>query len=376
MLDLLDRAFALLVAALMALSSLFLGTGGGQVERTDGDDYIGLKAAYEDYFKIGLAASSRTLTENKEMVLKNFNSVTCENAMKVNVIHPAENDWRFTEADRIADFCRENGLVMRGHTLVWGLAYDDCQWMMLDGEGYASPELFYRRMKDHIFTIIHRYDDVVYCWDVVNEALNYDRSQKYKDYLVYEIYGEDYVKNAFRFAAEALDAIGSDAKLFYNETKIERNNTKSDYTYEFIKELQAEGIRVDGLGIQGHYDFMHPNESIRRIDKNIKRFAALGLDIEFTEVDMTVYSDIDLHKLETLPTWREVYQRERYRQIFKVYRDNADVITNVTFWGVNDLESYRRWEKGGRNDWALLFDEQSQPKSNYYAVTDFYFESL
>ncbi|HOO26283.1 MAG TPA: endo-1,4-beta-xylanase, partial [Clostridiales bacterium] len=143
---------------------------------------------------------------------------------------------------------------------------------------------------------------------------------------------------------------------------------------ELIKEMKAEGIRVDGLGIQGHYDFMHPNESIRRIDKNIKRFAALGLDIEFTEVDMTVYSDIDLHKLETLPLWRETYQKERYRQIFKVYRDNADVITNVTFWGVNDKESYRRWEKGGRNDWALLFDENSQPKSAYYAVTDFYFE--
>ncbi|NLP48657.1 MAG: endo-1,4-beta-xylanase [Clostridiales bacterium] len=375
MLDLLDRAFALLVAALMALSSLFLGTGGGQVERTDGDDYIGLKAAYEDYFKIGVAVSSRTMNENKEMILKNFNSITCENAMKVDNIHPAENDWRFGEADKIADFCRENGLVMRGHTLVWGQAYDSCPWMMYDGDDYASPELFYERMKDHIFTIIHRYDDVVYCWDVVNEALNYDKSQKYKDYLVYRLYGEEYVKQSFRFAAQALDEIGSDAKLFYNETKLARNGTKSDYTYEFLKELQAEGIRVDGLGIQGHYDFMHPNESIRRIEKEIKRFAPLGLDIEFTEVDMTVYNDIDLHKFETIPAWREVYQRERYRQIFKVYRDYAHVITNVTFWGVNDVESYRRWDKGGRNDWALLFDENSQPKSSYYAVTDFYFEA-
>ncbi|HOO25179.1 MAG TPA: endo-1,4-beta-xylanase, partial [Clostridiales bacterium] len=226
MLTLFDRALALIVAAVMTLSSLALGNT-LKVERTDGDDYIGLKTAYEGYFKIGVAVSSRTLNENKEMVLKNFNSVTCENAMKVNVIHPAENDWRFTEADRIANFCRENGLVMRGHTLVWGLAYDDCQWMMLDGDGYASPELFYQRMKDHIFTIINRYDDVVYCWDVVNEALNYDKSQMYKDYMLYEIYGEEYVKNAFRFAAEALDAIGSDAKLFYNETKIERNGTKA-----------------------------------------------------------------------------------------------------------------------------------------------------
>ena len=132
-------------------------------------------------------------------------------------------------------------------------------------------------------------------------------------------------------------------------------------------------FRSDGIGIQGHYDFYHPNESAHRIDKNIKRFAALGLDVEITEMDITVYDDIlPGVKYETLPQWRETYQRERYKKIFKVYRDNADVITNVTFWGLNDAVSYRSVGEN-RADWPLLFDINSEPKSNYYAVTDFYF---
>lgn len=373
MINRLDKLLSLVIAAVMTLSSFSFNSLHTKVVRTDTEDYIGLKTAYEDYFKIGVAGSSSTLLDNKEMVIKNFNSVTCENAMKVYAIHPAENNWQFAEADAIANFCRENGLVMRGHTLVWGYAYDVCPWMMYDGDDYASPELFYARLKDHVTTIINRYDDVVYAWDVVNEALNYDRSDKFKDYLVYQIYGEDYIKNTFRFAEEALDAIGSDAKLFLNETKMERSNVKANYTYDYIKELKAQGIRVDGVGIQGHYDFYHPNESARRIDKNIKRFAALGLDVEITEMDITVYDDIlPGVKYEALSQWRETFQRERYKQIFKVYRDNADVITNVTFWGVNDAVSYRGISED-RQDWPLLFDINSEPKSNYYAVTDFYF---
>lgn len=373
MINRLDKLLSLLIAAVMTLSSFSFDSLHTEVVRTDTEDYIGLKTAYEDYFKIGVAGGSRTLLENKEMVLKNFNSITCENAMKVYAIHPAENNWQFAEADAIANLCRENGLVMRGHTLVWGQAYDSCPWMIYDGEDYASPELFYARLRDHVTTIINRYDDVVYAWDVVNEALNYDRSGKYKDYLVYRVYGEDYIKNTFRFAEEALDAIGSDAKLFLNEAKMERNNVKVDYTYDFIKELQAEGIRIDGVGIQGHYDFYHPNESARRVDKTIKRFASLGLDVEITEMDITMYDDIlPGVKYETLSQWRETFQSERYKKLFKVYRDNADVITNVTFWGVNDAVSYRSVGED-RADWPLLFDVDSNPKSNYYAVTDFYF---
>jgi GH35 family endo-1,4-beta-xylanase len=373
MINRLDKLLSVLIAAMMALSSFSFDSLHTEVVRTDTEDYIGLKTAYEDYFKIGVAGGSGTLLANKEMVLKNFNSITCENAMKVYAIHPAEDNWQFAEADAIADLCRENDLVMRGHTLVWGIAYNFKPWMLYDGDEYASSELFYARLKDHITTIINRYDDVVYCWDVVNEALHYNRTAQYQDYLVFQLYGEDYAKNAFRFAAEALDAIGSDAKLFLNETKMERSTAKADNTYNFIKELQAEGIRVDGIGIQGHYDFYHPNESARRIDKNIKRFAALGLDIEITEMDITVYDDIlpDV-KYDTLPEWRETYQRERYEKIFKVFRDNADVITNVTFWGLNDAVSYRS-SGNDRADWPLLFDINSEPKSNFYAVTDFYF---
>lgn len=369
----LDKMLSVVVALLMAVSTLSLDPLFSRVERTDTGDYIGLKTAYEDYFLIGAAVSAQSLFANEEMVLKNFNSITCENAMKIYALEPSEGNWQFAEADAIADFCRANGLVMRGHTLVWGYAYEVCPWMLYDGKNYASPELFYARLKEYITTVIERYDDVVYCWDVVNEALSYDNTGTYKDYLVYQLYGADYVKKAFEFAREALDRIGSDAKLFYNETKTERNQIKMDYTYRLIKSLLDQGIRVDGVGLQGHFDFYHPNESARRLDQEIKRFAGLGIDVEITEMDITVYDDIFPGvKYETLPKWRETLQRERYRSYFKVLRDNADVITNVTFWGVNDAVSWRALGKD-RPDWPLLFDKDSKPKSNYYAVTDFYF---
>ena len=371
MINRLDKLLSVLIAAIMTLSSFSFDSLHTEVIRTDVEDYIGLKTAYEDYFKIGVASSSGTLLDNKEMVLKNFNSITCENAMKVYAIQPSEGNWQFGEADAIANFCRVNGLAMRGHTLVWGYAYDVCPWMLYDGENYASPELFYARLKAYITTIIERYDDVVYCWDVVNEALSYDNSGTYKDWLVYRIYGEEYVKKTFEFAAEALDNIGSNAKMFYNETMTERNPVKMDCTYDLIKRLLEQGIRVDGVGLQGHFDFYNSKESARRLDKEIKRFAGLGIDVEITEMDITVYGD-GKAKYETLPAWRETLQRERYRSFFKVFRDNADVITNVTFWGVNDAVSWLAVGKK-RNDWPLLFDKESNPKSSYYAVTDFYF---
>lgn len=369
----LDRFLCILVTLIMAVSSFSFDTVFTRVERTDTEDYIGLKDAYADYFLVGTAVSAQSLFDNEAMILKNFNSITCENAMKIYAIQPREGVWQFAEADAIADFCRANGIKMRGHTLVWAEAYEHCPWMLYDGDTFASEELFYARLKEHISTIIERYDDVVYCWDVVNEPMGYDRKSEYKDYPIYRAFGPDYVKKTFEFAAETLDRLGSDAKLFLNETKVVNNNVKADYTYNLIKRFLAHGIRVDGVGLQGHFDFYSPNESARRLDKTIKRFASLGIDVEITEMDITVYDDIlPGVKYDALPAWREAFQRERYRAYFKVLRDNADVITNVTFWGVHDGVSYRGISKD-RQDWPLLFDKDANPKSNYYAVTDFYF---
>ena len=112
MINRLDKLLSLLIAAVMTLSSFSFDSLHTEVVRTDTEDYIGLKIAYEDYFKIGVAGGSRTLLENKEMVLKNFNSITCENAMKVYAIHPAENNWQFAEADAVANLCRDRKSVV------------------------------------------------------------------------------------------------------------------------------------------------------------------------------------------------------------------------------------------------------------------------
>ena len=106
----------------------------------------------------------------KALVIKQFNSVTAENDWKPGEIHPKEGVWNFEKADKIADFCRQNGIKMRGHCLCWHSQFAD--WMFTDKNGKpVKKEVFYQRLRDHIHTIVKRYKDVVYAWDVVNEAM-------------------------------------------------------------------------------------------------------------------------------------------------------------------------------------------------------------
>ncbi|MCR5571675.1 MAG: endo-1,4-beta-xylanase, partial [Bacteroidales bacterium] len=130
----------------------------------------GLKDAYKDCFKIGVAVNNRNVQDPDQIkvVLREFNSITAENAMKPQPTEPRKGEFNWEDADRIADFCRQNGIRMRGHTLMWHNQIGT--WMYQDENGnLLSKEEFYANMKHHIEAIVNRYKDVVYCWDVVNE---------------------------------------------------------------------------------------------------------------------------------------------------------------------------------------------------------------
>ena len=132
----------------------------------------GLKDAYKDYFKIGVAVNNRNVQDPDQIqvVLREFNSITAENAMKPEPTEPRKGEFNWDDADRIADFCRRNGIKMRGHTLMWHSQIGT--WMYQDEKGkLLSKEEFYANMKHHIQAVVNRYKDVVYCWDVVNEAV-------------------------------------------------------------------------------------------------------------------------------------------------------------------------------------------------------------
>ena len=178
----------------------------------------GLKDAYKNYFTIGVAVNQNNITDPAqiEIIKKQFNSVTAENDWKPGEIHPKEGVWNFEKADKIANFCRENGIKMRGHCLCWHSQFAD--WMFTDKKGKpVKKEVFYERLRDHIHTVVNRYKDVVYAWDVVNEAMADDNQfgprfpfgrgakepSPYRQSRHFQLCGDEFIAKAFQFAREA-----------------------------------------------------------------------------------------------------------------------------------------------------------------------------
>lgn len=325
-----------------------------------------LSAAYEEYFPVGAAVNWSTFESHSELILEQFNSITCENEMKPSMVIPRLNSPNFYAADEIADFARENGLLMRGHTFVWHQQTPG--WIFASMGGAASREILLERLSELITMMSERYGDVVYAWDVVNEAVSDDGPEILRDSPWKKIIGDDYIARAFRIARAA----APEARLFYNDYSV-MDPGKQDRIYTLLEGLLADGVPVDGIGMQGHWNLDYPRPKV--LDEAIKRFASLGLEVQITELDVSVYSGGDNSRLYgkgPLPERILEKQAEQYRNIFKVLRANSDVITGVTFWGVaDDVTWLDDFPVRGRKNWPLLFDEDHQNKPAYYSVVDF-----
>lgn len=331
------------------------------------ENYTGLKECYADFFNIGAAVGGWHCrnSEYAEFLLKNFSSLTAENAFKQPATNPAEGVWNFTEADTIADFCRENGLKLRGHCLVWGGLGS---WMSRDSDGsLVSKEVYYKRLREYITVMMTRYGDIVNVWDVVNEPFGYDRKDgEFKDNDLYRICGEEYITKAFEIAHE----VDPTAVLCLNECKVVNNNVKQKYLLKYVEKWISEGVPIHAVGIQGHWNTFEINESPRRLQKVIDKLYALGVDIQITEVDMEVTADKgDI--FEAVPKNTELLQTKKYSQMFEVLRKNADKISSVTFWGVNDNRPQKTADGETYFNWQLLFDKNNMPKNAFYAICDF-----
>lgn len=328
----------------------------------------GLKDYYKDYFPIGVAVNARNIKGvERNLILREFNSVTPENAMKMGPIHPSQNKYYWKDADSIIAFAERNHLRVRGHNLCWH--EQTPAWMFVDKNGdQVSKDTLLQRLKSHIFTVVDRYKEAVYAWDVVNEAIDDDSTKFLRDSKWYRICGEDFIDSAFVWAHEA----DPKAQLFYNDYNVVRPE-KRDRVYKLLKGLLAKGIPVTGIGIQAHWSVYEPAQE--ELETAIKMFASLGLKIQFTEVDISVYpweKNRRARKANEDDTYTDVLkarQAEEYRMVFNVFRKYKKYINGVTFWNVSDKDTWLdHYPVEGRKNYPLLFDTLLQRKSLYWKV--------
>ena len=323
-----------------------------------------------------MAVNQRNISDEAQIALikKEFNSITAENDMKPGELHPKEGVWNWEKADKIADFCRQNGIKLRGHCLCWHSQFAD--WMFTDKKGKpVKKEVFYERLREHIHAVVNRYKDVVYCWDVVNEAMADDNAgprwpgrgeqSPYRQSTAFKLCGDEFIAKAFEFAREA----DPNAQLFYNDYSCV-DNGKRERIYNMVKKMKDAGVPIDGIGMQGHYNIYFPDED--QLEKAIVRFKELVKHIHITELDLRMNNEsggqlmFSRGEAKPMAAYMSTLQTDQYARLFKVFRKHADVIDVVTFWNLGDRDSWL-----GVNNHPLPFDEQYKPKACYRAIRDF-----
>jgi len=341
-----------------------------------------LKDAYAGKFVIGTAMNTPQIKEEDTVAVRvikeNFNAIVAENCMKSGPIQPKEGEFDFTLADKFVEFGVKNNMHITGHCLVWHSQAP--RWFFTDSLGnQVAPEVLKERMKKHIYTVVGRYKGKVKGWDVVNEAIEDDGS--FRKSKFYQILGEDFIKYAFQYAHEA----DPDCELYYNDYS-EAIPTKRDGIAAMVKKLIDQGIRVDAIGMQCHVGLDYP--SLEDYEKAIQTYAALGVKVMVTEMDISVLPQPDWNRgadiatnieykeklnpyTQGMPDSARVALDQRYSDFFKLFLKYDDAFTRVTVWGVNDANS---WKNGfpvrGRTDYPLLFDRKNQPKSVVQVLID------
>jgi endo-1,4-beta-xylanase len=356
--------------ALFSLAFLFSCNNSNNAQ-SNIDSSKGLKEYYKDYFPIGVSVSVKQLgSEEASLVTKHFNSITAENAMKTRPIHPRENEYYWKDADSIVAFARRNGLKVRGHALVWHRETPD--WMYTDSSGrQVSNEVLLQRIRDHITAVVSRYKGSVYAWDVVNEAISDEKGEFYRKTKLYEICGEEFIAKAFEYA----HAADPGAILFYNDYN-ETDTAKRAKIISMIRKLRSGGVPVSAIGLQSHWTITEPSKD--QLDKTLKDFAGLGLPIQITELDISVYTR-DPRKANEMPNMdttftqrREQKQIGQYKMCFELFRKYKKHITGVTFWNISDKHSWLDdFPVKNRKDYPLLFGRDLKPKKAFWKVALF-----
>lgn len=330
-----------------------------------------LKEAYKDYFPVGVAVAPRNLSgPEAELIKQQFNSITPENAMKMGPIHPEENRYNWQDADAIVGFGQKNGILVRGHTLCWHSQAPNWFFTNSSGQPVTREELL-GRLKQHITDVMTRYKGKIYAWDVVNEAVPDTGKSIYRQSKFYQIIGEEYIQKAFEYA----HAIDPQAKLFYNDYNTE-SAAKREKIYQLVKKLKDKNVPIHGVGLQGHWSIYEPTQ--QELEKSIRQFADLGLAVQITELDVSVYPK-EHERRAKKDTDKSIYtdemmqkQSAHYKMLFDTFRKYKGTVTGVTFWNVSDRSSWLdNFPVSNRKDYPLLFDQHYQPKRAFEGVVNF-----
>jgi len=347
----------------------------------DIQDQPALKDLFEGEFYIGSALNLNQISgrEPKTMALveKHCNSISPEDVLKWEGVHPGPQQYHFEPADGFVALGEKSKMFVVGHTLVWH--QQTPAWAFRDESGNpVNRDALLGRMQDHIATVVGRYKGRIHGWDVVNEAL--DDGGRMRQSLWLERIGEDYIRKAFEYAHEA----DPDAALYYNDYSLELP-AKRDGAVRLIRDLKRGGVPVDGIGIQGHWSLDYP-ERLDDLESSILAFSELGVEVMITELDVSVLpfpdqqrgADISLHfdkKKEWdpypdgLPDAVQEKLARRYSEFFRIFRKYRERISRVTIWGIHDGQSWlNHWPIRGRTDYPLLFDRDYRAKPAFDAV--------
>jgi alpha-glucuronidase len=310
------------------------------------------------------------------IVAQHVNAITPENLLKWSRVHPEPDRYAFDPADRYVSQGERAGMFIVGHTLVWHQQTPDWVFTRPDG-GPLDREMLLARMREHIQTVVGRYRGRIHAWDVVNEALNEDGSWRQTPWFT--IIGEDYVAKAFEFAREA----DPEAELYYNDFNLWKP-AKRDAALTLVAALRERGLKVDGVGEQGHWLIDAP--PIDEIEFTITAVRAAGVKAMITELDVDVLprrdpeADVpvrgDATALENpyetgIPDDVQRALAQRYADIFALFARRSADLARITFWGVTDATSWlNNWPLRGRTNHPLLWDRDGRPKPAFASVVE------
>lgn len=345
---------------------------------------VSLAKAYDGTFKMGVALDRWQIGGQDEqampLITKHFNTITPENLMKWEPIHPEPDNYNFEAADAFVEFGEKHNMFIIGHNLVWHSQVPD--WIYQDADGnQLERDALLQRMKDHISAVVGRYKGRVDAWDVVNEAASDDEGLRQSEWL--KIVGKEFIDKAFEYAHE----VDPNAELYYNDYNLWQPDKRATVV-KMVKRLHENNVPIDGIGMQAHLGLHHP--SIKQIEASIEAYANLGVKVMITELDVSVLPDredasgnynIDERAdgggipdelnpyTESLPYSVQQQLRDRYVQLFELFKKHQDKIDRVTFWGLTDEQSWlNNFPIPGRKDYPLLFNRNYEPKSAFYSI--------
>ena len=302
---------------------------------------------------IGAAVEPKLLKEDSQyrrLVETEFNCIVAENCMKFSHLQAKRGKFTFDEADRLVEFAETHGMAVRGHTLAWHRAIP--AWL---AEGRFCRAEAMDLLHEHITVVVDHFKGHVFCWDVVNEAIE-DRYLSFRDKSIwYRTIGEDYLELAFRWAHEA----DPQSLLFYNDYDLQAIDPKFERTLTLLKGLQARGTPLNGFGFQFHTMAKDAPGKASFLNRLRRVKNELGLVAHITEMDINLSAAPDAAEL--------ALQGSVYRAILEATIE-SDNCPALVLWGVCDKYTWVRDFTKGKCDHPLLFDKDYKPKPAYDAL--------